>query len=341
MPTISDVAKAAGVSKTAVSFALNGRPGIAEMTKARILEAAAELGWVPSRPARSLSASRAFAVGLVLARPPETLRADAFFPTFISGIESVLSERGLALMLQMVPAHERELDTYRRLVRERRVDGVFVTDLFVEDDRPALLRELGVPTVVVGPALTDTGLPCVGVDDRPGIEAAVEHLLDLGHTRIAHVGGPSGMVHARSRYCAWQDTLQRAGLETDLYVESDFSARGGATATTQLLDQSTPPTAIVYANDLMALAGVSAAAARGIRVPGDLSVTGYDDTEIAAHTQPSLTSVSSDVTAWGAAAARRLLEAIDGQPFTEVDLAAPQLVVRGSTAAAPRRRRQT
>ncbi len=339
MPTISDVAKAAGVSKTAVSFALNGRGGVGEDTKARILEAADRLGWVPSRPARSLSVSRAFAVGLVLARPPETLRADAFFPTFISGIESELTERGLALLLQMVPAHERELDTYRRLVRERRVDGVFVTDLFVDDDRPALLRELGLPTVVVGPALTDTGLPCVGVDDRPGIAAAVEHLIGLGHQRIAHVGGPRGMVHAQSRYAAWRDTLEGAGLAADLYVESDFSAQGGARATTDLLDRPTAPTAIVFANDLMALAGVSAASARGVRVPADLSVTGYDDTEIAAHTQPSLTSVSSDVTAWGAAAARRLLEAIDGRPFTEIDLADPQLVVRGSTARAPRRRR--
>ncbi len=337
MPTISDVAKAAGVSKTAVSFALNGRPGIGEDTKVRILECADQLGWVPSRPARSLSVSRAFAVGLVVARNPETLRVDSFFPSFISGIESVLSERGLALMLQMVPAHARELESYRRLVRERRVDGVFITDLFVDDERPALMRELGLPTVVVGPALTDTGLPTVGVDDRPGIEAAVDHLVALGHRLIAHVGGPRGMVHSRSRHEAWQQALERAGLKPDLYVEADFSAHGGATATTHLLSGDEPPTAIVYANDLMALAGISAATALGLRVPTDLSVTGYDDTEIAAHTQPALTTVSSDVIAWGQAAARRLLEAIDGRAFSEATLTAPQLVVRDSTAAPPRR----
>lgn len=340
MPTISDVAKTAGVSKTAVSFALNGRPGVSEDTKARILDAADQLGWVPSRPARSLSVSRAFAVGLVLARNPETLGADPFFPSFISGIESVLSERGLALMLQMVPAHTRELDSYRRLVRERRVDGVFVTDLFVDDARTALLRELGLPTVVVGPALTDTGLPSVGVDDRPGIEAAVDHLVALGHQRIAHVGGSRGMVHAQSRYEAWRHALERAGREPDLYVESDFSAQGGATATTQILATDKPPTAIVYANDIMALAGISAATSSGLTVPTDLSVTGYDDTEIAAHSQPALTTVSSDVIAWGEAAARRLLEAIDGRPFSEITLPAPRLVVRDSTAVPPRRRRR-
>lgn len=338
--TISDVARAAGVSKTAVSFALNGRGGIREDTRARILETAEQLGWVPSRPARSLSVSRSFAVGLVIARDPETLRADPFFPSFIAGIEAELSERGLALMLQMVPGHARELDSYRRMVRERRVDGVFVTDLFVDDERPALLRELGLPTVLVGPALTGTGLPCVGVDDRPGIEAAVEHLVSLGHTRIAHVGGPRGMVHAQSRYEAWQHAVAGAGLQPDLYVESDFSARGGAAATGQLLALEQPPTAIVFANDLMALAGVSVATARGVSVPGDLSVTGYDDTEMAAYLQPTLTSVSSEVIAWGQAAARRLLEEIDRRPISEISLPAPQLVVRDSTAPPPRRRRR-
>ena len=119
MTTISDVARAAGVSKTAVSFALNGRPGVSEGTKARILDAADQLGWVPSRPARSLSVSRAFAVGLVVARDPETLGSDPVPPFFISGIELELSTRRRALMLEMVPAHTHELDSYRRLVRER------------------------------------------------------------------------------------------------------------------------------------------------------------------------------------------------------------------------------
>src|SRR6478736_5535559 len=141
-PTINDVASAAGVSKGAVSFALNDRPGLAPQTRARILEVAEQLGWTPSPRARALSVSRALAVGLVMARPPETLRADPFFPSFIAGVESELSGHGYALLLQVVPEHEGELLTYRRLGDEGRVDGVFLTDLLVDDPRPALLAEL-------------------------------------------------------------------------------------------------------------------------------------------------------------------------------------------------------
>ena len=151
-PTINDVARVAGVSKGAVSFAFNDRAGLSPETRARILAAAAELGWTPSSRARALSVSRALAVGLVIARPPETLRADPFFPSFIAGVESELATHGYALLLQVVPEHDGEQQTYRRLAVEGRVDGVFLTDLLVEDPRPALLEELGLPTVIVGPA---------------------------------------------------------------------------------------------------------------------------------------------------------------------------------------------
>ncbi len=333
--TIKDVARAAGVSKGAVSLAFNDRPGVADDTRARILATARELGWTPSPRARALSVSRALAVGLVMARPPETLRADPFFPSFIAGIESELSQHGYALLLQVVPEHEAEHHTYRRLSDEGRVDGVFVTDLYVDDARPALLAELELPAVIVGPALPEAYWPAVGVDDQPGITAAVEHLLELGHTRIAHVAGPSEMVHGRSRREAWATALTRAGHPEGPWVEGDFSAEAGAVATRQLLDLTEPPTAIVYANDLMAIAGLSVASARGIDVPGRLSITGYEDTELAAHVQPPLTTVSTDVTGWGRAAARRLLELVDHRDATDFPLQPPRLVVRGSTGPSP------
>jgi len=216
------------------------------------------------------------------------------------------------------------------------VDGVFVTDLYVDDQRPALLAELGLPAVIVGPALDEAYWPAVGVDDGPGIAAAVEHLLAHGHTRVAHVSGPPEMVHGRSRRAAWAATLQGAGLPEGPCIETDFSAEAGAAATRALLDLAEPPTAIVYANDLMAIAGLAVATSRGIDVPGRLSITGYEDTELAAHVQPSLTSVSSDVIGWGRAAARRLLELVDQRPPTDIQLPQPQLVVRGSSGPAPR-----
>ena len=330
-PTINDVARASGVSKGAVSFAFNNRAGLAPETRARILAVARDMGWTPSSRARALSVSRALAVGLVMARPPETLRADPFFPSFIAGVESELSRHGYALLLQVVPEHEGEQESYRRLSDEGRVDGVFVTDLHVDDPRPALLAELGLPAVIVGPALPESFWPSVGVDDGPGIVAAVEHLLAHGHTRIAHVSGPARMVHGRSRREAWSATLRAAGLPEGPCVEADFSAEGGAAATRELLDLADAPTAIVYANDLMAVAGLAVASGRGIDVPGRLSITGYEDTELAAHLVPPLTTVCSDVIGWGRAAAVRLLELIDQRPVTEIELPLPRLIVRGST----------
>lgn len=336
-PTINDVARAAGVSKGAVSFALNSKPGVAPRTRERILSAARDLGWTPSARARALSVSRALSVGLVMARPSDTLRADPFFPSFIAGLESVLSERGNALLLQVVADQQRAETSYRRLASEGRVDGVFVTDLFVDDSRPTLLAELNLPFVVIGPGLTDEDWPVVGVDDAPAIVAAVEHLIALGHTHIAHIAGPNSMVHGHSRREAWSQALKRAGLSQGPCVDADFSAESGAAATRQLLDLADPPTAIVYANDLMAMAGLSVAHSRGVDVPGDLSITGYDDTEMAAHLQPSLTTVSTDVIEWGRAAATRLFELIDQLSPSDIVLQPAQLVVRNSTGPVPTR----
>jgi LacI family repressor for deo operon, udp, cdd, tsx, nupC, and nupG len=336
-PTINDVATAAGVSKGAVSFALNGRPGLAPDTRRRILETAEDLGWSPSPRARALSVSKALAVGLVIARPPEILRADAFFPSFISGLEAGLSPSGHALLLQV--AENADHAAYRRLVQEGRVDGVFVTDLEVDDQRPALLEALGLPTVIIGPHLGEQSRArqdALGVDDAPGIRAAVEHLVSLGHRNIAHVAGPLHLVHGRSRREAWSQALRDAGLPEGVCIEADFSAESGARAMRTLLDIAERPTAVVFANDLMAMAGLSLALSRGVSVPGDLSVTGFDDVEISAHLQPSLTSVHTDVVAWGRAAATRLLQLIDLEEPTPADLPEARLVVRSSTGPSPR-----
>ena len=331
-PTISDVARRAGVSKGAVSFALNDRPGVAPETRDRILAVAREMGWTPSHRARALAASRSMAVGLVIARPPETLGSDPFFPSFIAGIESALAPAGQSLLLQVVPDLDRELAGYRRLAADGRVDGVFLTDLRVGDPRPALLAGTGLPAVWIGPDCVGSSLPCVAVDDRPGIAAAVAHLVELGHRNIAHVAGPDTFVHGVSRREAWAGALRSASLPEGPCIRSDFSAQGGADATKVLLDLPEPPTAIVYANDLMAIAGMSAALSRGLELPRDLSITGFDDTEVTAHLQPPLTTVHTDAYAWGTAAAQRLMAAIEGRSADNTILPPPNLVVRASTA---------
>lgn len=333
-PTIDDVARAAGVSKGAVSFALNDRPGVAPETRERILRAAAQIGWTPNHRGRALAGSRALAVGLILARLPETLGADPFFPAFIAGIEQTLSPLGQSLLLHMVPDHASEVAGYRQFANGR-VDGVFLTDLRVDDARPALAAELRLPAVKIAPFCDDDDTSCVAVDDRPGISAAVTHLIELGHRRIAHVGGPEKFVHGGSRKQAWAASMAAAGLPEGPFVQSDFSAQGGSAATRELLDLPERPTAIVYANDVMAMAGMAVAAARGLDVPRDLSITGFDDTELGAHLRPPLTSVHTDAFGWGRAAADRLMSLIEATPPQDVAVAPPFLVVRASTARPP------
>jgi DNA-binding LacI/PurR family transcriptional regulator len=328
-PTIRDVARAAGVSKGTVSFVLNGRPGVAEDTRVRILDVARELGWTPSHRGRALSVSKALAVGLVLARPPELLGADPFFPAFIAGVEATLSGLGQVLVLQVVPDSDEEA-AYRRLAADGRVDGVFLLDLRVGDRRIALLRELGMPAVTIAQPDVPSEFPALLVDDRPGIAAAVRHLVELGHRRIGHVAGPAHFLHGQVRRQAWEQALADAGLPAECVAEADFSPAGGARATRALLAKQ--PTAIVYANDLMAIAGLSVAQEHGVAVPAQLSVTGFDNTDLAGYVNPPLTTVRTDPFRWGRTAAAALLDLIDGNPIGDLSVPPSELVVRASTA---------
>jgi DNA-binding LacI/PurR family transcriptional regulator len=333
-PTIADVARRAGVSKGLVSFALNDRPGVAPDTRRRILDVARELGWSPSVRARSLSVGRAFACGLVIGRSPDVIAADPFFPSFIAGLEDEFSVSGQVLVLAVATPGRQEAETYRALAADRRVDGVILTDLRANDPRIALVRELGLAAVTLGEPEGDSPFSSVSSDDGAGIRHAVEHLADLGHVDIAHVAGPSAMLHAARRREAFDRAAASRGLRGRV-VETDFSAAEGARATEALLDAAERPSAIVYSNDSMAVAGIGVAQRRGLDVPRDLSVTGFDDTEMGRHVHPSLTSVATDARGWGAVAARTLLAAIAGDEPQHVRLEDPRLSVRGSTASPP------
>ncbi|OMH31474.1 LacI family DNA-binding transcriptional regulator [Tersicoccus sp. Bi-70] len=338
--TIADVARAAGVSKGAVSYALNNRPGVSEATRSRILAHARELGFKPNAQARSLSSSRAFAIGLVIARDPALLGSDPFFPGFIAGLETVLADEDVTLVLTVATRPGAEERAYRRLADGGRVDGFVLSDLRCADNRIALLRETGLPVVTLNRPDTDSPFPAVLVDDTAGVRNAVEHLIGLGHRRIGHVAGPQDLIHGRSRFRAWRDTMTEHGLDADLVAFTDFGAGSGVAGTEELLARTDPPTALVYANDVMAIAGMSAIAAGGRSVPGDVSVVGYDDAPIAGHLNPGLTTVATSPVHWGELTARVLLRAIEHGPhLPDVTMAPPALVVRGSTAPPPARRR--
>jgi DNA-binding LacI/PurR family transcriptional regulator len=333
--TINDIARRAGVSKGAVSYALNGRPGLSEVTRKRILEIADELGWRPNSAARSLSASRANACGLVLSRPPRTLAVESFFPEFLAGVESELSARSVALMLQLASDVESEAAVYRRWWAERRVDGVLIIDLRIGDPRVDELVHLGLPAVVVGGPVDGQALPAVWHDERTVVVELVRYLAALGHTRIARVAGVAGFVHSTIRTTAFQEAMSELDLVARV-ITTDYTPESGARATRQLLSDPEPPTAIAYDSDVLAVTGLGVAQQMGFSVPGDVSIVAWDDSLLCQVVHPPLTTVSRDISEYGALACKRLLAAIE-DPGNRANLESPrgELTTRASTGPAP------
>jgi DNA-binding LacI/PurR family transcriptional regulator len=235
-------------------------------------------------------------------------------------------------MLQVVAGHEEEIALHRRWWGENRVDGVILVDLHAGDRRVAELERLGVPAVVLGHPSEAGGLVSVWTDEEEAVRGALDHLVALGHRRIARVAGPPQLVHTALRDRAFDRLAREAGAAPHAVVHTDYTGEGGARATRRLLSPPDRPTAIVYDNDLMAVAGLSVAAEMGMRVPEEVSVVAWDDSALCSLVRPALTALSRDVAACGAYAARTLLELIDGGEAAGLRSPAPRLVARGSTA---------
>lgn len=332
--TIADVAKRAGVSTGLVSFALNGRPGVSQETRERILAVAAEMGWQPSMRARALSTSRSLAYGLVINRDPTVLGSDSFYPPFIAGIERAISRAGHVLVLSVVSSVEEEFETYRSLIETGRVDGVFLTDVRRDDARVALIEELGSRAVVIGYPDADSRHPVVAISDQEAGDDLIEHLAELAHTDIGLVMGPDNFLHA----ARWRDDLlasmRKRGMRVPRIIQTDFSSLAGVEATRELLDDPNPPTAIVYANDNMAYAALGYVQRAGYEVPLDLSISGWIGSEATQFAFPSLTTVSIDIPEWGFRAAEALMATVAGRPVTEAEPFRSTLTVRESTGRA-------
>jgi DNA-binding LacI/PurR family transcriptional regulator len=334
-PTIADIAQLAGVSKGAVSYALNGQPGVSEATRQRIVAIAREIGFNPNSAARALSGASSRAVGLTLCRPARILSIEPFFMGLISGFEAELSARGFALTLQVVATPESEVDVYRRWWGERRVDGVFVTDLRDDDIRIPVLQELQLPAVVIG-GPGDTGsVAQIWSDDVGAVTEAVRYLVALGHRRIARVGGLPALLHTQTRTRAFTEVCASLGIESAVTVPSDYTGEEGSRATRRLLIDAERPTAIIYDNDVMAVAGLAVAQEMGLRVPGDLSIVAWDDSPLCSLVHPPLTALSRDISEYGAHAARQLLDAVAGEVVGNVEAGTAHLTPRGSTAPPP------
>ncbi|MFE5917165.1 LacI family DNA-binding transcriptional regulator [Streptomyces sp. NPDC056468] len=335
-PTMKDIARHAGVSQSAVSFALNGRSGVSEETRDRVRRVAEELGWRPSTAARALSGEGAATVGFVLARPADTLGVDSFFLQLVSGIQEVLAERHLGLLFQVVEDVADECAVYRRWWAEHRVDGVLVVDPRTDDPRPDLLDELGLPAVVIGGAPDDRhpGLSTVWADDAGAMASVVDGLYALGHRRIVHIAGLPGLAHTERRIRTLRAEAGRRGLTEVKSVTTDYSDAEGAAVTRRVLEDPAPPTALIYDNDVMAVAGAAAAAELGFAVPADVSVVSWEDSALCRIVRPWLSALSRDSVEFGRTAARELTALLDGGSARAVRVPVPRLIERGSTGVA-------
>lgn len=337
--TIYDVSKRAGVALSSASAALNDRPGVSEATRERIRQAAHDLGYIPSLRGRSLSAGRAYAVGLVVQRDSDVLESDPFFGAFFSGIESVLATKGYALVLQMGTSAEDVAQRYHDLAANRRVDGVFLNELQLEDPRIPLLLELGMPTIAVNalPDASGAAFPTVRQDGVAAVRELVQHLASLGHRRIGHVTGPPEFVHSRERLLAWDRAVRDEGLEPGPLVIGDFTYAGGQHAASGVLALDEPPTAVFCANDLSAVGFIRRAKDLGVEVPKDLSVVGFDNILLGTYTRPTLTTASTNPRLLAAHAAEMLLRLIEGDDVPDVEIPPATIVVRESTGPVPDR----
>ncbi|MDO0929361.1 LacI family DNA-binding transcriptional regulator [Streptomyces sp. TG1A-8] len=333
--TIKDVAARAGVSKGAVSLAFNHKPGVSAATRERIFEAARELGWAPSATARSLSNQRVDIVGLALCRPARLLGLEPFYMDFISGIESVLAERSCSLLLRLVRDLDEEIALYRAWWGGWMIAGAILVDFREDDPRLPSLRGIGLPAVAVGhPSLTGP-FPAVWTDDASAVAEAVRYLAALGHRRIARVGGPAGFGHSAIRTRAFASTARELGLEEARQIATGFDGKEGARATRSLLLAPDRPTAVVYDNDIMAVAGAGVAAEMGFAVPDDLSLIAWGDSQLCRITHPTLSAMSHDVHHFGAEVTRVLFDVLNGGHSGPRQAPTPTLTPRGSTARAP------
>lgn len=332
--TIADVATLAGVSPGAVSKALNGTGSISAPTAQRIREAAQKLNWRPSATAVALRTARSQTVGLVLNRQSQTSALSPTSAELITGLESMLGTFGYGLLLHLFTREQGEEATlYRELADSRRVDGIVLTDSSIGDQRYALMRELRMPAVLVGVPWRDDEIPHLPDDGDGGLGDVARHLIDLGHRRIAYIGGPEDRVQAGARRTGFQRALATAGIiPSPVLAASSYSPAEAASFTAEILAHPDRPTAIAYGNDAMAIAGMRAARVAGLSVPGDVSIVGYDGSSMSEWTEPQLTTVQRNVVQRGRAAAAILLRQLGENVLEEIELAPPHLVVRESTA---------
>ena len=336
MLTIEQIAELADVSRSTVSRVLNNHPSVRPVVRDRILRIINENGYAPQAAARSLASRRTNVIGLVIPRSAAVIFSDPFFPHVIQGITETCANRGFFLMLSMVTA-DLEPGFYNRIVRSRHFDGVLMLSSDVDDPILPLLMKDRTPLVLVGRHPYFTNLNWVDVENREGARAAINHLINLGHSRIATITGPLQMAAALDRRDGYKQALLEAALPIvpELIVEGHFTQQGGYLAMTRLLNLAQRPTAVFVASDTMTIGALRAIHEANLSVPRDLALVSFDDLPVASFATPPLTTVRQPIFEMGCAAAELLIDRLEGQERAPSQRRIPtKLIVRESCGAA-------
>ncbi len=305
MTTITDVAKRAGVAPVTVSRVINAAPNVNAATRERVEQAIAELGYVPNVVARSLRSKRTRTLAFVV--PDIT---NVFWTTVARGVEDVAHNHGYSVLLCNTDEDFSKQARYLDIMVSQRVDGVIIAPCDMDADRLGTLRHHHIATVVIDRRITGWEVDTVYGDSLSGAYALTQHLIKLGHTRIAMLSGPEGAATAEDRIAGYRLALAEAGTEHDprLIRRGGFSWEAGAALTGQLLDEGLRPTAIFAANNAIAVGVVDAISTRGLRIPADVALVCFDDYPYIASFFPFLTVASQPAYDMGASAAQLLLE---------------------------------
>lgn len=337
--TIKDVARAAGVSPSTVSRVISDHPRISQPTKERVRRVMKELGYHPNVIARSLVTQSSRALGLVLSRAAEAALANPFFPEVIRGIGSVANQARYALLLSTSLTPRQELEECQEMLESHRVDGLILLASRVEDRLVARLARRGYPFVVVGRAPQDREVWWVNNDNTAAAREAVEHLLELGHRRVACLAGAPEYLVTQDRVTGYRQALEGRGIDfdPDLVRFTDFSRDQGCRAARELLSRPHGPTAFFATDDLLAWGALQAASDLGLRVPDDLSVMGFNDDPLSSYLTPALTTVHVPIFELGRVAARLLLDRLQDPTSPVQHVLVPTRLVRRASTAPPRR----
>jgi DNA-binding LacI/PurR family transcriptional regulator len=326
--SIKDIAKAAKVSYSTVSRALNDSPRVKIETKERIQRIAAEMGYLPSAVARSLVTRRTTIIGVVV-----TTVTDLFFAEVIHAIEeTALKHKYNVILANSGTEPHRELEAIRAL-QERRVDGIILVAACSSKEDLFAAKEIDIPVVIINNAHKEHIGYSVEIDNLGAGREATQHLLGLGHRRIAHIAGLAREWDSVERQSGYEQALRAYGLPVDptLIVRGDSRPKGGIEAMQQLLGLPSRPTGVFCYNDVTALGAMRAARAAGLRIPQDLSVVGFDDIDLAPYLEPPLTTIAQPKREMGEKAVQMVLDLLAGDKLVEDCVLPSRLIVRGST----------